>query len=144
MLCKTDGDDIYSIPIWIVELSNGEHIYQYTTAEWIELHDYIYENQLNIENIILRFRSNRIAIPKGDGYYISLGAAGFMGGPQLDFNLFIVGHVVGDKVYAVEYKIPELITMPNERVYEVQDLLDNKKLILNNVQKTNQTSKVPI
>ena len=72
--------------MWIVELSNGEKVFQddgrpglKEHSAWIRLKYYCTENNLYIKSMKLKFRSHEIDIGKDDeGHYFCKGVSGLM------------------------------------------------------------------
>ena len=118
---------------WIVELSNGETIYQYdldNVSSWIELKKYIYEENLEIKKMYLRFRSN-ILYPleeNAEGYFFSVGIIGIMT-LKNNINFYLLGTVKNNNVRIQKIKIPELIVFEEED--RSLDLCKPAQLIMN-------------
>ena len=138
MITKTyDNEFFEDKPIWIIELSNNETVYQddgrHESEEysaWIRIKKYIYDNDLQIKKMYLRFRSN-IIYPleeNTDGYFFSNGIIGMMSS-SINVNFYILGNIKQDKVYIKKIKVPELIVFDEEE----RSLLDctEQQIILN-------------
>ena len=118
---------------WVAELSNGESIYQddkNQTSTWKELKKYVIENNLLINKIYVRFRSN-IIYPldeNSDGYFFSVGIIAMMTSSK-NINFYLLGSIKNNNVRIIKIKVPELI------IFEEEDrsILDCKdeQLILN-------------
>lgn len=142
MICKTfDKEYFEEKTYWIVELSNGETVYQddgknenCEHSAWIRLKKYIEDNNLSINKFYVRFRSN-IIYPlqeNCDGYFFSIGIIGMMSSEE-NVNFYILGYVLNNKVMIKKIKIPELIVFDEEE-REIsncseQQLILNKKEI---------------
>lgn len=102
---------------WVAQLSNGELIYQddnrpgkYPESAWLRLKKYIEDNQLKIDNLWLRFRSNQVkCLPeKAEGYYFCKAAGGMLGS-TLTVHCYMLGYLTKDKIVVYSYKVPELM-----------------------------------
>jgi hypothetical protein len=122
-------------PIWIVELSNGESIYQYDTegkSSWLELKEYVYKNNLLIKKMYARFRSN-IIYPleeNAEGYFFSIGIIGIMSCKN-NMSYYLLGSLKNNNVKVHKIKIPEMITFEEEdrniSQCKAEQLIINKK-----------------
>lgn len=100
--------------IWVVELSNGEKIYQddgrygFYDKAWLRLMDYCYNNNLKILKLWITFRSHTEFIFEndGDGIFFRQGILAQIGYAR---KLYIFGIVKDDKIYAQYWRIPEVI-----------------------------------
>ena len=102
--------------IWIVELSNGQTVFQddsrpdvYPESAWIRLKQYCKNENVYIDSMRLQFRSNEIDIGSGaDGYYFCKGVSAFMT-TNITNHLYIAGILDNDVVRVSRWKVPELI-----------------------------------
>ena len=123
MICKKyDKEYFEDKTCWAVELSNGETVYQndgfdqdIEFSAWIRLKDYLHENNLKIEKMYVRFRSN-IFYPLEDyceGYFFSMGIIGMMSSTE-NINFYILGSIKKNVVNIKKIKVPELIIFDEE------------------------------
>lgn len=147
MICNLyDKNYFEDKSIWVVELSNGEIVYQddgknsdIEYSAWIRLKTYILENNLTIKKMYIRFRSN-IIYPLEDnaeGYFFSIGIIGMMSSSD-NINFYIVGSLKKDKVYIKKIKVPELIVFDEEE-RDANKCSDNQ-LILNKKENNGKTT----
>lgn len=129
-------------PYWIVELNNGDKIYQddnrpgFSLSAWDRLYDYCKNNNLYIKNIWIKFRSNIVSMPSDkDGYWFKKGLlAGFRkdnGRRFKDVNFFIFGYIENNIMKVIKWRIPELIDWE----YEDREI-PRSGVIWNNVKRT--------
>jgi hypothetical protein len=126
---------------WVVKLSNGLHIYQddfrlysqftdereYST--WTRLRDYCKQENVNITDMWIQFRTNREFLPSNaDGYYFCKCALGAFGTTQT-FHMFVTGWVENNIIKIKKWQIPELV-LTEELNREIKD--DDICLIMNN------------
>lgn len=122
---------------WHVFLSNGEEIFDdhgrkdgdyVLPAAWLRLKKYCDYKSIHIKSMYLRFRSHYEHIEPAEGYMFKMGSLGSPG--ALTRNYFVIGRVIGDKIFVEKWKTPELIV--EER--DTRDLKDNLEwTILNKV-----------
>lgn len=123
MICKNyDKEYFEDKTCWVVELSNGESIYQndgfdesIEFSAWIRLKEYLCKNNLKIDKMYVRFRSN-IFYPLEDycdGYFFSMGIIGMMSSTE-NVNFYILGSIKNSIVNIKKIKVPELIVFDQE------------------------------
>tara|TARA_R110000765_G_scaffold93225_7_gene175808 strand:- start:21742 stop:22275 length:534 start_codon:yes stop_codon:yes gene_type:complete len=101
--------------IWYVTLSNGETVYQddgrpnvEPSSAWVRLKDYCGENNVYIEEMFLKYRSNVIKTASNvKGYYFCKSVSGLLFSDETRHS-YVVGSVDGDKVSISSWKTPEL------------------------------------
>ena len=102
--------------IWIaIKTSNGKEIYLRDFKDWYSFQTYVDKNNVDIEEIILRYKSNSIGIDisESDGVYLVRSAKGEFGSKTK--QCFTIGKVIGSKAHKTMILTPELI---EEQVYE--------------------------
>lgn len=102
--------------IWIVELNNGEIVYQDDDRPgieppnaWIRLGHYVKEHNLRIVNMKINFRSNNFVLPSDAGGYYFAKGCGRAWGTKKTMQFYIVGVRVGDSIRCQWLRVPELI-----------------------------------
>lgn len=104
-----------SNPAWVVELSNGETIYQdderpglEPSSAWKRLGEYCKNNDLHIQNMKIKNRSNAHEIGAGhDGYFFCKSAGAFMFGDET-IHSFIVGTLNDGKLRVRKWAMPDM------------------------------------
>jgi len=132
--------------IWVVELDNGESVYQdderpgiSPASAWQRLKQYVADNSLSIVRMKLVFRSHEEEIEPADGYFYCKAAAIIMGNPPM-FQ-FVTGRLVNDKVEITNWRVPELIPV----YHSSRSIADAEtSLIVNYGKKTNRSESVSI
>ena len=102
-------------PAWIVELSNGETIYQdddrpgaEPPSAWKRLKLYCEKNDLHITNMKIKNRSNAHDIGQNhEGYFFCKSAGAFMFGDET-IHSFIVGTFDEGKLKVRKWVMPEM------------------------------------
>tara|TARA_R110002020_G_scaffold406830_1_gene616979 strand:- start:739 stop:1191 length:453 start_codon:yes stop_codon:yes gene_type:complete len=102
-------------PIWIVTLSNGETVYQdddrpevEPASAWLRLKTYCQENDLHIESMKIKNRSNVVETNAGaDGYFFCKGAGGYMFGEET-FLSFSIGTLENGELKVRRWSLPEI------------------------------------
>ena len=121
---------------WVVELSDGTIIYQddgkdlnLEYSAWIRLKQYLQENNLKINHIFVKFRSNVLdIIPKNkEGYFFSIGIIGMMSSTQ-NVNFYLIGYIEDNKVNIKKIRVPELIVF-DEEVRDISDCKEQQLII---------------
>jgi len=99
---------------WIVELSNGEHVYQddgrnlNEESAWIRLGKYVKENGLTVVAMDLNFRSYWKRLPRdADGYFFVNSVMGQFGS-QHTIVYCIAGHLEDGVIHVSKYEMPVL------------------------------------
>lgn len=141
MIC-TEEDDFVKDKFeqetrWIADLSNGLRVYQDDhragpeDKAWLRLKEYCFQNKVLIDRLKLQFRSHVEDIEKAEGYYFSKGLGVYVGNPT--WNFYIVGRLVGDKLYKTWWRTPEL-QVEETRIEEVSEVLKTElgKCIIRN------------
>lgn len=104
-------------PVWHARLSNGLTIIQDDgrpgmdiSSAWIRLGNYCREQQVKIEKLWVKFRSNVVdELPEfADGYFFSKGVIKTMDSEHCLYS-YLIGHQIGNKVYVNRYSTPALI-----------------------------------
>lgn len=116
---------------WWTQLSNGEKVFYDHRDDcepaWLRLKKYVELNKLNIEKIVLQFRSHIEELPaNADGYFhvmgiganLALDEQGSWGGACEELWKF--GILNGDNVHIKWWRVPELLVI-NEVVKNVSD-----------------------
>lgn len=147
-VCKEEDDYVRdrfeSNTRWIAKLSNGERIFQddyrpgvEPYSAWLRLKDYVEQNKLAIEDLIVQFRSNVIQInhEKVDGFFFRNAVLGGFGLRASDLSLktiqyFIVGTIKNGILSTVKYQVPELQAVSREQREINKDSLES--IIYNN------------
>lgn len=96
--------------IWVkTSLSNGEEIYFCDYKDWYKVKKHCEEQELNVIEIGLQYRSNYLGVDTthGDGVYLAQSIIGFMG--EKSKKTYTVGVIVGDVVKKQIFMMPELI-----------------------------------
>lgn len=135
IVTKVEDDFVKHQMRWVVVLSNGETVYQDDNrpgldepSAWLRLKQYVADNNLNIIEFWLQFRTNRVLVePRAaSGYYFSKSAFGVWGEESKEG--YVAGALVDGRVVGMLWKVPELIAVESIN-REVP--LDAKPLILN-------------
>ena len=120
-------------PAWIVELSNGETIYQdddrpgaEPPSAWKRLKLYCEKNDLHITNMKIKNRSNAHDIGQNhEGYFFCKGVGALLYGSETQHS-FIIGTLDNNKLTARKWNLPELIPDPPEQ----RDLERYKEILI--------------
>lgn len=122
--------------IWIASLSDGSVVYQdddrpgLEPIAWFRLKKYVYEKNLDIVGLKIKFRShteNILENNKYDGVFFKRGAMAFPG--QKTQHLYILGAVVNGIIMSETWRVPEIILEEKEnRILESEP---RKCVILN-------------
>jgi hypothetical protein len=100
---------------WLAHLSNGEIIIQddgrpgmEPPSAWLRLKEYCKQNNVNIINVSLQFRSNHVSpLPAyADGYFFANKYIAIQGGFQGGF--YLVGVLINDIIQVHNYSVPAL------------------------------------
>ena len=114
--------------IWIVKLSNGESIFMDDDrpglperSAWLRLKEYVKSNGLDIEEMIVKFRSHvvRVNYEKPDGFFFRHGILGSMGSSK-NTEYYLVGTVKDGILSVRKYQVPE-IEVVSEETRDVQE-----------------------
>ncbi len=142
-VCKTNDDFTKEILKWVIELSNGETIYQdddrpgeIERCAWYRLRDYVKENNLSIVSFKIQFFTHieDCTVPNALGYYFTqaVSAIAFSGPNSYTWRYYLVGSLMEDNnIYIQRWLVPEIILVGNEIRSRIIDQ-DDPKLILNN------------
>lgn len=108
--------------IWVASLSDGTTVYQdddrpgLEPIAWFRLKKYVYENNLDIIGLKIKFRSHIETIlsenERYDGVFFKRGVLAFCG--QETRHLYIVGGVKDGIIYSETWKIPEILLEEKE------------------------------
>ena len=137
MICEKEDSFLEDKTIWIAVLNNGQTVYQDDDREnleersaWIRLKSYLNKNNLKINSLYLKFRSNILTIlpVNSSGYFFS---KGIMASTSYEKNVFYysIGYIDDQKVFIKKIKIPELLLFEQE-VREVYNCKEDQ-LIFN-------------
>jgi hypothetical protein len=147
-VCKVTDDHVPTLR-WVVQLDNGETIYQDDgrpgmdpPSAWIRLGNYVRNNGFKIVGLLFQFRSHNVHIePNAEGYYFAKGAIGYAGAPET-FQQFVAGFLKEGIIYKTWFQVPELIvSQTGEQLAETAGL----SLIRNDyAEKTNESVKIPV
>jgi hypothetical protein len=125
MICTIDDYYVRDRMRWVVVLSDGQTVYEDDDrpgidepSAWKRLKIYCSENSVNIVEMWLQFRSNRVMIEprNANGYFLIKSAYGIWGDTET-FHAYIVGILIDGVVQTVKWKVPELISMESETRY---------------------------
>lgn len=113
-ICKVVDEHVQDLR-WVVELDNGEVIYQddfrpglEQPSAWIRLGDYVRENNLKIVGMEFQFRSHKVVLERdAEGYYFAKGALGFAGASET-YHHFVAGVMKEGIIYKQWFQVPEL------------------------------------
>ena len=127
-LCRQRDRFIEDQVIWVVDLSNGETIFQDDAREdcdppsaWLRLTEYVKQENLKITRMRLRYWDNIVFLPDGaDGYYFSKGAS-FDSVSGISGEFYNAGTLEGEEVKVYKYSIPELIRIGKEKVVKADN-----------------------
>lgn len=102
--------------VWVAKLSDGSTVYQddkrpgLHPISWFRLMAYCYENNLNITDMFVKFRSHieHSCSPKDGVFFIRslLGSISFEGKTH---QYYIIGSVNGREIHCKHWKLPELL-----------------------------------
>ena len=123
-LCRGLDDFVWSRTYWVVNLNNGETIYQDDErpsvsehSAWVRLRNYCQATGLYITRMVLQFRSHiEEPLPNdADGYFFCHQALGMVGltGNWRDqttetLGFYVIGYVKDGRLYTQQWKVPEL------------------------------------
>ena len=153
-------------PIWILELSNGEKIFQddgrYKVTKnidgkdividddpaWIRAKKYIEDNKLSIDGVVLRFRNNIVRVFSNLNNSVMftrcVGRAAFTENETMFIQepnqYYKIGVVSDGRVYVKKYKVPELIFETDED-YDTDNYLEENYIWVKEKQKVKQMPK---
>lgn len=129
-----DKDKAY----WIAFLSDGTKAYQdedrpgeAEPRAWVRLQEYCKEKNIYVRQIKLVFRSHTETCPESDeGYFLRRGLLGSFGANERNrnFEFYVIGQVVGDKINTVKWRIPELVI--EEDGIETRPIEGNEEAII--------------
>ena len=117
---------------WIAKLSDGRRVFQdddrpglEEISAWLRLKAYIDNNELNIDNITLQFRSHMVSVNNEpvDGFFFRKAALGVWGSDR-SFNLYNFGTLKNNKLYVTKWYVPELEVYGTEE-REIEPHLDS-------------------
>lgn len=119
-----DEDDfIFNKPIWFVILNDGERVYQdddrpgeFPASAWLRLKEYLKDNNKQIKEIYLKFRSNEVPLSfpaDAEGFFFSKRLICF-GYGTLQVNAYMLGYTIGESVEIFTYQVPEMILIEQE------------------------------
>tara|TARA_R100000008_G_C3585401_1_gene171862 strand:- start:3312 stop:3794 length:483 start_codon:yes stop_codon:yes gene_type:complete len=127
-------------PMWIVELSNGETVYQddgrpgiTPPSAWERLKIYCDANDLHITKMSFKNRSHLETVGEGDdGYFFCKAAGAFLFGDET-VHSFVVGRLSEGKLYARKWRMPEVIpeAIEERNISESLEYLITKNGVLN-------------
>lgn len=138
-VCTEDDLYVRDRVRWVAVLSDGTNVYQdderpgvEEPSAWKRMKAYCEENSLNIVELWLQFRSNRVLVePKdADGYFFVKSAGAVWGNPETH-HAYVVGPLVDGKIYTTTWKIPELVAITHDiraPDFESPSLILKKKL----------------
>lgn len=126
-VCKTVDDFIRDKLRWVVELSNGETVYEDDDrpgedppSAWVRLRAYCHDNRLHVVGMRLQFRTHIVGVGPDegipDGFYFVKSAYGIMGvdGRQENYGAYIAGYLKDGKIFVTRWKTPELEQLGHE------------------------------
>lgn len=118
-ICTKEDGYIFELfefnPRWIVELSNGETVYQdddrpgeTPNSAWIRLGSYVKEKSLRIEKMRLQFRSNikYVNDKPVDGFFFCKSALGAPGMNTISY--YVAGFLRNGILETKRWQVPEL------------------------------------
>ena len=104
---------------WVVELSNGETVWQddgrpgLEDSAWVRLKNYCEQNSLKIKNLRLKFRNNMPdkVYEGGDFFFSKLIRAAFISskGAADNSHYYLIGVTNGDTVMIDKWLVPALV-----------------------------------
>lgn len=140
-LTKEDDEFVRDRLRWVVQLNNGEMIYEddgrpgiEPTSAWVRLKAYCTANGLHITSMWLQFRSNRVSIGEdAPGYFFSKMAFGVWGEAE-SYQGYIAGVYDGvGNVTIQRYRVPGLELMGEPETREIS--ADAPTIIIRGVDK---------
>lgn len=96
--------------IWVkVTLSNNEERYFCNYTDWFKVKDYCINQNIDVKEIGLQYRSNYLGIDATDcdGVYLVQSLIGVMG--EQSKHTYTVGKIVGDTIHKQVFMTPELV-----------------------------------
>ena len=140
-ICVSEDAFLEDKAIWVADLSNGIKVYQddrrpNVTEEvaWKRLRLYCVENNVKIESLRLKFRSNIVTIGEkqdlNEGYYFSYGVTKKID-EKFPINYYILGYCKKGSLHCKWYKIPELIETSSKNRKISEEDIQNQCFIFN-------------
>lgn len=123
MLTFTDDEFVRDRLRWVVDLSNGQTVYEddgrsdvLPVSAWIRLKTYCQEKGLKITTMRLQFRSNVVHLPSNKPGYFFVRQAFGVWGEEESYDAYVVGYMDegGPTVSVTRYKVPELTEIGRE------------------------------
>lgn len=119
MLCTIEDDYVRNRPRWVATLSDGVVVYGdddrpgvEPPSAWVRLRTHCLEQGVGISRLHFQFRSNVQHLPPSEGYFFARTACGVDSG--WTFDGVRIGYVVGETVFTVHYKTPELVVIDQD------------------------------
>jgi hypothetical protein len=122
---------------WVVDLSNGKRVYGddgrpgLERVAWKRLRNYLYNNNLYITEMFIRFRSHIESVGKSEqGYFFKRGilASAY---DERQYHKFIVGTIKDGLIHAQTWLVPEIIPEGGIEIrgieHEYESLIFNDK-----------------
>jgi hypothetical protein len=146
-VCKQEDYFIEDKARWVVDLSNGERIWQddnrpgvTPASAWLRLQDYIEYTHSTISNMFIQFRSH-LEFPllkNAAGYFFAKGYLASSDGYDT-MGLLVVGYLQDDKVYISQWDTPAL-TLVGTEIRTLHQILRTGKehLIINGIPTRNK------
>ena len=126
-------------PMWIVELSNGETVYQdddrpgiEPPSAWKRLKIYCDAHDVHVVKMNVKNRSHMENVGEGDdGYFFCKSAGAFLFGDET-IHSFVVGKLKDGKLFTRKWRMPEVIPEGVEKrnIVESLEFLITKKGVL--------------
>ena len=126
-------------PMWIVELSNGETVYQdddrpgiEPASAWKRLNTYCDAHDVHVVKMNVKNRSHMENVGEGDdGYFFCKCAGAFLFGDETEHS-FVVGKLNDGKLFTRKWRMPEVIpeSVEERNVVESLEFLITKKGVL--------------
>lgn len=121
-VCTIDDDYVRDRVRWVVELSNGQTVYEddnrpgiAESSAWKRLKAYCKDQGVYIVHMWLQFRSNRISVEPSHakGYFFVKSVFGVWGDVNT-YHAYIAGTLVDGQIKATKWTVPELTFLENQ------------------------------
>ena len=121
-VCKQDDWFTQEEAHWVVDLSNGERIWQddnrpeiFPASAWLRLRQYLEETSADIIRMFIQFRSHiEFPLPENaEGYYFAKGSLAFLE-DNSTMNLAVLGYLDNEKGYITQWDLPTLTRIGTE------------------------------
>lgn len=127
-VCRAVDDYIRDKVRWVVDLSNGETIYEDDNREgesppsaWMRLRDYCKAEGFYIVRMRIQFRTHIVYVGDHrtfDAFYFTKCVDGYMGYNRV-VESYIVGYLQNGEIHTTKWRLPELVEIDHDtRVYD--------------------------